>query len=332
MLQRAPNDGASPPLPAQAIEGRHPSFAIKIACPSEAVRDEWGDYHFARSLSQALLRLGCRSRIDYLRSWNEPDSECEIDLVLRGLERYAPQTGRPAILWVISHPDLIEPVELAAYDKIFVASHRLAEHWSDRLGVQAEPLLQCTDRNLFFADPADAPRNRDVLFVGNSRNVFRPAVRAAIEVGVEPVVYGTRWDSLIDPRYIKGSIIPNAVVGDLYRKAGVVLNDHWPDMQQAGILSNRVFDVLACAAPIVSDEIPDHPDGFSDLIAEFGPGRAIRPSIEHALNETSARRAQRRAFAEVVRRDHSFDNRAAVILSAARALLARRGRQPMTLA
>ena len=332
MLQRAPNDGASPPLPAQAIEGRHPSFAIKIACPSEAVRDEWGDYHFARSLSQALLRLGCRSRIDYLRSWNEPDSECEIDLVLRGLERYAPQTGRPAILWVISHPDLIEPVELAAYDKIFVASHRLAEHWSDRLGVQAEPLLQCTDRNLFFADPADAPRNRDVLFVGNSRNVFRPAVRAAIEVGVEPVVYGTRWDSLIDPRYIKGSIIPNAVVGDLYRKAGVVLNDHWPDMQQAGILSNRVFDVLACAAPIVSDEIPDHPDGFSDLIAEFGPGRAICPSIEHALNETSARRAQRRAFAEVVRRDHSFDNRAAVILSAARALLARRGRQPMTLA
>jgi spore maturation protein CgeB len=147
---------------------------------------------------------------------------------------------------------------------------------------------------------------------------------------MEPAVYGTRWEPLIDARHIKASIVPNAVVADLYRRAGVVLNDHWPDMQRAGILSNRVFDVLACAAPIVSDEMPDHPDGFSDLIAEFGPGRPIRPSIEHALNESPARRTQRRAFAEVVRRDHSFDNRAAVILAAAQALLARRGRQPVS--
>ncbi|NJM92082.1 MAG: ATP-binding cassette domain-containing protein, partial [Rhodospirillaceae bacterium] len=105
-------------------------------------------------------------------------------------------------------------------------------------------------------------------------------VRAALEAGVEPVVCGTRWDSLIDPRCIRASIVPNAVVADLYRRAGVVLNDHWPDMQRAGILSNRVFDVLACAAPLVSDEIPDHPDGFSDFIAEFGPGRqSVRRSI-----------------------------------------------------
>lgn len=321
VLRPASGGIAIPARPAQA-EGL--SVAIKIACPSEAVRDEWGDYHFARSLSQALSRLGCRTRIDYLRSWNQPDDTCNIDLVLRGLERYAPQAGRPAILWVISHPALVEPAELAGYGKVFVASPRLAGQWSSELGVNAEPLLQCTDRNLFFADPLDAPRSLDVLFVGNSRNVFRPAVRAAIEAGIEPVVYGTRWDTLIAPRYIKGSVVPNAVVADLYRKAGVVLNDHWPDMQQAGILSNRVFDVLACAAPIVSDEIPDHPDGFSDLIAEFGPDRPIGPSIDRALNEGPARRARRRAFAEVVRRDHSFDNRAAVLLSAAKSLLARR--------
>ena len=264
-----------------------------------------------------------------MRSWNDPDSDCEIDLVLRGLERFSPKAGRPAILWAISHPDLVEPAELAAYDRVFVASHRLARHWSDEFGIRAESLLQCTDRDLFFADPADAPRNREVLFVGNSRNIFRPAVRAALEAGVEPVVYGTRWDSLIDPRYIRASIVPNAVVADLYRRAGVVLNDHWPDMQRAGILSNRVFDVLACAAPLVSDEIPDHPDGFSDFIAEFGSDRPIRPPIDQALNEDPARRAARRAFAEIVRRDHSFDNRAAVILAAARALLAGRDQQPV---
>ena len=188
VLEPASNVATSPE-PAPASNARLPSFAIKIACPSEAVRDEWGDYHFARSLSQALQRLGCRSRIDTVRSWNDLDSECEIDLVLRGLERFSPKAGRPAILWVISHPDLVEPAELAAYDRVFVASHRLAQVLVRTSSVSRQsPLLQCTDRNLFFADPADAPRNREVLFVGNSRNVFRPAVRAAIEAGVEPVV------------------------------------------------------------------------------------------------------------------------------------------------
>ena len=253
------------------------------------MREEWGDYHFARSLSQALHRLGCRSRIDYVRSWNDPDTECEIDLVLRGLERFSPKAGRPAILWVISHPDLVEPTRLAAYDQVFVASHRLAQRWSGEFGIGPRRCCNAPTATCSLPIPSDAPRNREVLFVGNSRNVFRPAVRAALEAGVEPVVYGTRWDSLIDPRYIKASIDPERmVVADLYRRAGVVLNDHWPDMQRAGILSNRVFDVLACAAPLVSDEIADHPDGFSDLIAEFGPDRPIRPPIDEAMNEDSA--------------------------------------------
>ncbi|HEX6118918.1 MAG TPA: glycosyltransferase, partial [Dongiaceae bacterium] len=232
-------------------------IAIRIACPSEAVREEWGDYHFARSLGESFMRLGCRSRIEYLRSPSDPGDGCEVDLVLRGLERYAPTPGRPAIMWVISHPDLVGAEELRQYDRVFVASGSLARRWSDESGVEVAPLLQCTDRTLFFSDPADAPRNRDILFVGNSRNVFRPAVQAAIEAGLAPVVYGTRWDSLIDPGHIKGTTIPNAAVGELYRKAGVVLNDHWPDMRQADMLSNRVFDALACGAPVVSDEMAD---------------------------------------------------------------------------
>jgi glycosyltransferase involved in cell wall biosynthesis len=311
----------------KAAASRHPSFAIKIACPSEAVREEWGDYHFARSLAQALQGLGCRSRIDYLRSWNESDDECEIDLVLRGLERFAPKRGRASVMWVISHPDLIDREEIAAYSCVFVASDRLASQWSSEFGTRVEPLLQCTDQRLFFPDPSDAARNRDILFVGNSRNVFRPAVHATIDAGLAPTVYGTRWESLIDSRYIKAPVISNDMVGDLYRKAGVVLNDHWPDMQHAGIISNRVFDVLACGAPIVSDEIADLPAGFSDFVIGFGSDRPIDRSIAQALSEGADRRAARRAFADLVRRDHSFDRRAAIILDRARTLLEDR-RQP----
>ncbi len=327
VLERIVDDGTTAPHRTPATASVQPSFAIKIACPSEAVRAEWGDYHFARSLAQALQRLGCRCRIDYLRSWNNPDSECAIDLVLRGLERFAPKPGRPSIIWVISHPDLVAPDEISTYGHVFVASDRLAHRWSCDLGPCVEPLLQCTDQSLFFPGPTDQAGNGDIVFVGNSRNVFRPAVRTTIEAGLSPTVYGTRWEGLIDARHIKGEVIPNTLVAGLYRKAGVVLNDHWPDMQRAGILSNRVFDALACAAPIVSDEIPDLPVGFSDFIITFGPDRPIHRSVAQAMNEGSERRAARRTFAEIVRRDHSFDRRAAVLLERARKLLSA-GEQP----
>jgi GT2 family glycosyltransferase len=303
----------------------HPSIAIKIACPSEAVREEWGDYHFANSLAQAFARLGSEARIDYLLSGERAQPDCDIDLVLRGLERFKPAPSRPAILWVISHPNLVTHDELRDYAEVFVASDRLASRWSAEIGRPIHPLLQCTDRTLFYPDPVNPPRDGAILFVGNSRNVFRPAVHAAIAAGLDPVIYGTRWESLIDPRHIKGTVIPNAAVADLYRSAGVVLNDHWPDMVETGILSNRVFDALACGAPVVSDRMPDVPDDFADFVDQFGPDRPIQQAIAGALHESPGRQAARRGFAEIIRRDHSFDRRAEIILASTRAILAKRG-------
>src|SRR5688572_9678908 len=97
-------------------------------------------------------------------------------------------------------------------------------------------------------------------------------------------------------------------------------------MLAAGILSNRVFDALACAAPVVSDKVADLPAGFADFVMGFGPDRPIEHSIAQALNEGAECRAARRTFAEIVRRDHSFDRRAAIILDCARALLENRHR------
>ena len=125
---------------------------------------------------------------------------------------------------------------------------------------------------------------------------------------------------MIDPRHIKATNVPNEAVGDLYRRAGVVLNDHWPDMQRAGILSNRVFDVLACGTPIVSDEIGDLPAGFSDYVETFGPDRPIAAAIDRALAKSPERRAERLAFSAILRRDHSFGRRAEVILARLRAI------------
>jgi spore maturation protein CgeB len=87
------------------------------------------------------------------------------------------------------------------------------------------------------------------------------------------------------------------------------------------MLSNRVFDALACGAPVVSDEMAGLPDGFAGFIDTFRADRPIGRAIASALEEDEGRRAARRAFAEIVRRDHCFDRRAETILGSARALI-----------
>jgi glycosyltransferase involved in cell wall biosynthesis len=308
--------------PRPAMAERPPSIAIKIACPSEAVREEWGDYHFAESLARALTAMGCTVRIDFLRDWPSAPADADCDLVLRGLERFAPRPDRPALLWVISHPDLVMVDELREYTHVFSASPMLTRAWAELLPGRVETLLQCTDPGIFYPPKAD-DRDGGILFVGNSRNMRRPAVTGAVEAGLDVAVYGTRWETMIDDRHIKAKHIPNEAVGDLYRRAGVVLNDHWPDMRRAGILSNRMFDVLACGTPIVTDDVADMPAGFAGFIEVFGPDRPIAAAIDAALRESPERRTARRAFSDLVRRDHSFDQRAEVIVARARELLRR---------
>jgi glycosyltransferase involved in cell wall biosynthesis len=297
---------------------RLPSFAIKIACPSETVREEWGDYHFAVSLARALESRGCRARIDFHRAWSGAPNDLDCDLVLRGLERFQPQPDRPALLWVISHPNLVTREELRGYAHVFAASLSLARRYAEIVPGCAEALLQCTDPDLFY--PASGDAGREIVFVGNSRNVARPAVTDALAAGYDVAVYGSRWESLIDRKHIRAINVPNAAVGDLYRHAGLVLNDHWPDMQRAGILSNRVFDALACAAPVVSDEIPDLPAGFAEYITTFGT-RHIAEAIAQTLDEPASRHAARRTFADTIRREHSFAARAEILIARAREIL-----------
>lgn len=316
-----PVSGAAPTAaPRLGDADRPPSIAIKIACPSAALRAEWGDYHFAVSLARALVARGCHTRIDFLRDWPNAPDDLDCDLVLRGLERFQPKPGRPAVLWLISHPDLVTADELRLYAHVFAASDALTRKFAPALPGRVETLPQCTDPAIFYPPDGNRPGD-EILFVGNSRNVARPSVTAALAAGLDVSVYGTRWENLIDRHHIRAANVPNEAVGDLYRAASVVLNDHWPDMQRAGILSNRVFDVLACGTPIVSDEIADLPAGFADYIEIFGPDRPIVAAIERALAEAPERRAARRAFSEQVRRDHSFERRAEVILTRLRDIL-----------
>jgi spore maturation protein CgeB len=184
------------------------------------------------------------------------------------------------------------------------------------------PLLQCTDPRLFNPDRAEPDTGPAVLFVGNSRDVYRKSVRSALAVGADIEVHGSDWERFLAPNLIASKVVANEDLGALYASAGVVLNDHWDDMRRDGFLANRLFDVTACAARLVTDEIDGLTEVFGDVVRTFHDEQEMGPLLASPAT-AFAPYDVRRELAETVMREHSFDHRAEVLLDDAARLLAR---------
>jgi spore maturation protein CgeB len=205
--------------------------------------------------------------------WDDPREQAsDVVIHLRGRTPYATKPGSLNAMWMISHPEEITDAELAKYDVVAVASTTHAAELATRLTVPVHALLQATSSRYLQA-VFDADLAVEVLFVGNSRGERRPIVDWAIEAGLGVTVFGSGWENLIPPKYIGGAYFPNDRLPDLYRSAGVVLNDHWPDMAAHGFISNRIFDALGAGATVISDRVAGLDALFGEaVITVTGPG------------------------------------------------------------
>ena len=93
-------------------------------------------------------------------------------------------------------------------------------------------------------------------------------------------------------------------------------------MRRDGFLANRLFDVTACAARLVTDEIDGLADVFGDVVRTFHDETEMGPLLADPASAFAPREV-RVALAETVMREHSFDHRAEVLLDDAARLLAR---------
>jgi GT2 family glycosyltransferase len=298
----------------QRLKGR--TIAIKVPCPRPELKEHWGDYHFAVSLAAALFRQGVPARIDFLQDWHSAGDRNDVNLILRGLSRFAPVDGSLNFMWMISHPDKVSMEELQEYDGVFVAS----AVWTEKLRLdglaRVKTLLQCTDACRFHPDAfRDALRTRN-LFVANSRRVLRPIVRAALEENIPLDLYGEMWEGLAPSEWIRGEKIDNVALAGYYASAEVVLNDHWDSMRECGFVSNRVFDVLACGGSLVTDRVVGLPPELADACHFFDVEGPLRPVLERARRVPGHRTEACLRIAEFVRQEHSFDARAAAIIKA----------------
>ncbi len=297
-------------------------IAIKVPAPNEQEKHKWGDYHFADSLMSSLKALGHFVRIDLLDSWDCKESlSDDVVIVLRGLSEYKPRKDQINIMWNISHPDKISDSEYDGYDLVFVASSLYAKSLQERLPQSnIKPLLQCTDARRFFFEPQADTEEHEVLFVGNSRRIYRDVVKHSINCNLPISVYGGLWQDLIPKEYIKGENVPNTELRKFYRDANIVLNDHWESMRTSGFISNRLFDVVASGGIAVSDHIEGMKEIFGNSVLTYDGS-----SEDFASAIAQARELKREPKdSEFILQHHTFDARAKEILSEIDNLIAER--------
>ena len=301
-------------------------WSVVISAPKGDAGAQWGDTWFAADVVDALQRAGEEARVVFRGGATVEAREYDdVVVVLRGLRRFVPRRGAATwLLWIISHPELVEPDEPAQYDGVFAAS----EHWpraqSEEFGVPVTPLLQATNPARFRPDAAEPDTGEPILFVGSTRGEYRPAVRDAFAAGIDVSVYGVGWEEFLPPERIRGEFIANDQLPAAYASAGVVLNDHWPDMAKAGFLSNRLFDAAACASRVLTDEATGLADVFGDGIRTYGDPGALAAALAADPDEAFPARPARLELAARIAREHSFDARVAVLIERARHLRGRR--------
>ena len=146
-------------------------------------------------------------------------------------------------------------------------------------------------------------------------------IKDCIEAGVSPTIYGKDWDRFVSQELIAGEFVSNDEVALKYRSAGIVLNDHWPDMAREAFYSNRLFDGVASGGRVVSDDVAGVEELFEGAVQTYGS-----PS-ELAMLCAPENRGQWGTNEEIIARAtrigqvHSFDQRAKELVQAVQGLI-----------
>jgi len=288
-------------------------YGLRIGVPSWEVIDRWGDYHFARALQRSFERSGHPTRVHFLPDWDSwVSARDDVTLHIFGLKQAPTRRGQLNLLWQISHPDLASAEMFDRYDHVFVASDHFAERMAATADVPVAALHQATDPDRFWPDPTGPAE--ELLFVANSRKVQRRIIADLAGTEHDLSVYGHGWTAdLVDLRFVKGDLIPNADLRRHYSSAKIVLNDHWDDMRTEGFISNRIYDAVACGAFVISDHVDGIEEEFGGAVVTYREAAELEPLIGRYLGDGLERKRLGELGRDIVVERHTFDQRARVL-------------------
>ncbi len=147
-----------------------------------------------------------------------------------------------------------------------------------------------------FKNEYDESKKSELLFIGSTW-YERESVKYAIELGYDISVYGLNWKNKIPEKYIKGGFIDNNELNRYYSSAKIVLSDHAEDLEESGLVINRIYDATAAKAFVISEYSPYIEEIYGDSIPMFKNKEEFRNLVDFYLNnpvdrEEKARKAQ----------------------------------------
>lgn len=288
-------------------------WVIKCAAPDSKEKYTWGDYAYCLSLKSVIERMGYYVVLNCHEDWYEP-VRADVVLVMRGRHAYHPDrrnSGCRYLMWMVCHPDMVADEEYELYDHVYVDSLPLAEELKKRLQVPVSGLIVGADIRNFCPEENHAKRasasasasaaepepcGSDVekrpryglVFVGNTRGERRNCVDWCEKYRIPVDIWGVGWKKYYpeDTEYLhfhgqaQYSDLP-----DLYRHSSVILNDHFPEMRETGMVNNRMIEASACGCPIVSDfssAYEELPGKITFYHGEEDFPKAVENALEHA--------------------------------------------------
>lgn len=301
--------------------GSRTRIAVMVQAPRWDVSEPSGDYHLARALQRQFERRGHPTSVYFQRQWASPATARE-DVVIHLWGRYelAVRPTQVNALWILYHPELVTDELCRRYDAVFAASDILAARLSDRTGLDVRSLHQATDPERFHPTPGGP--HHELLFVANSRGTRRTIIDDLTPTARDLAVYGGGWaDDLLDPVYFKGAVVSNRDLPAYYSAADIVLNDHWLESAEAGMINNRLYDALAAGALVVSDSVPGLDEEFDGAVVTYADPADLALTVERYLADPAARRALAERGRQAVLERHAVSRRADELLEALLPLL-----------
>lgn len=279
------------------------------AMPDDETKKFWGDQHFAVAMKKEFEKLGYKANVVPRDQWHDK-RKAKYTIVLRGTKDYYPSVndGRIYIMWNISHPEEVTIEEYNLYDYVFFASGRMQQVLGNQIRPQSSVLLQCVDDEVMCYEEKDH-KEYELLFIGNSRHVYRQILQDLLPTEHHLTVYGRHWEKFPVQKYVVSDYLDNSEVGQAYHDTKILLNDHWEDMKEYGIISNRIFDALAVGSFIISDYMPEIDSTFGGAVVTYQTKEDLKEKIDYYLEHDEEREQLAKKGQEIVLASHTFSAR-----------------------
>ena len=110
-----------------------------------------------------------------------------------------------------------------------------------------------------------------------------------MRTGLDFKVWGNLWESILPKKYYGGRYWEYGRLEELYASAKITLNDHHPDMEREGFVSNKVFDILASGGFVISGKNRGLAPIFNDSVPEYESAEHLKELVEYYLDNPEKR-------------------------------------------